>query len=197
MVAGQTLTHRAASDILALGSAATDSLHTGVGPATGATVWTADVSSETFTQRSLATTGTLGVRATGVTLARVQSERKMVVVRRRLVLVVIIFLPAAHVGVSDMRGGTFTHSSSSVVLTEGSLTTGVAGAGVKVTVGVGVSGVVWSTLADGVTTGGDIALNIKNISSDSNLPEAVQSALTPQGLVEQGSSLHSENGSPR
>ena len=96
-----------------------------------------------------------------------------------------------------MRGGTFTHSSSSVVLTEGSLTTGVAGAGVKVTVGVRVSGVVWSTLADGVTTGGDIALNIKNISSDSNLPEAVQSALTPQGLVEQGSSLHSENGSPR
>ena len=110
---------------------------------------------------------------------------------------VIIFLPAAHIGVSDMRGGTFTHSSSSVVLTEGSLTTGVAGAGVEVAVGVGVSGVVRSTLADGVTTGGDIALNIKNISSDSNLPEAVQSALTPQGLVEQGSSLHSVKGSPR
>ena len=112
-------------------------------------------------------------------------------------VVVIIFLPAAHVGVSDMRGGTFTHSSSSVVLTEGSLTTGVAGAGVEVTVGVRISGVVWSTLADGVTTRGDIEENLKNISSSSNLPEAVQSALTPQGLVEQGSSLHSEKGSPR
>ena len=29
-----------------------------------------------------------------------------------------------------------------------------------------------------------------------NLPEEVQSALVPQGLVEQGSSLHSEKGSP-
>ena len=177
MVAGQTLTHRATSDILALGSAATDSLNTGVGSAAGPTVGTPDVSSETFTQRSLATTGTLGVGATGVTLARVQS--------------------AAHVRVSDMRGGTFTHSSSSVVLTEGSLTAGVAGAGVKVTVGVRISGVVWSTLADGVTTRGDIEENLKNFSSGSNLPEAVQSALTPQGLVEQGSSLHSEKGSPR
>ena len=65
-------------------------------------------------------------------------------------------LPAAHVGVSDVRGRTFADSSSPVVLTEGSLTTGVAGAGVEVTVGVGVSGVVWSTLADGVTTRGDI-----------------------------------------
>ena len=43
---------------------------------------------------------------------------------------------AAHEWISDMRGGTFTHSSSSVVLTKGSLTAGVAGAGVKVTVGV-------------------------------------------------------------
>ena len=196
MVAGQTLTHRAASDILALGPAAADSLNTGVGSAAGATVGTPDVSSETFTQRSLPTTGTLGVRATGVTLAGVQSEGEIVVVRRSLTVIIFI-LPAAHVGVSDMRWGTFTHSSSPVVLTEGSLTTGVTGAGVKVTVGVRVSGVVGSTLADGVTTGGDIGENIKNISSGSNLPEAVQSALTPQGLVEQGSSRHSVKGSPR
>ena len=107
-------------------------------------------------------------------------------------------LPAANVRVSYVERGTLADSSSAVVLTDGLLTTGIAGAGVEVTVGVGVSGVVWSTLADGVTTGGDIAVNIRNISSNgSNLPEAVQSALTPQGLVEQGSSLHSEKGSPR
>ena len=74
MVARQTLTDRAASDILTLGSATTDSLNTGVGSAAGATVGTPDVSSETFTERSLATTGTLSVRATGVSLAGVQSE---------------------------------------------------------------------------------------------------------------------------
>ena len=59
-----------------------------------------------------------------------------------------------------MRGGTFADSSSPVVLTEGSLTTGVAGAGVEVTVGVRVSGVIRTTLADGVTTGGDIPVRI-------------------------------------
>ena len=69
-------------------------------------------------------------------------------------------LPAAHVRVSNVRGWTFADSSSPVVLTEGSLTTGVAGAGVEVAVGVGVSGVVRSTLADGVTTGGDIPVRI-------------------------------------
>ena len=52
-----------------------------------------------------------------------------------------------------MRWRTFTDSSTPVVLTESSLATRVTGAGVEVTVGVGVSGVVWSTLADGVTTG--------------------------------------------
>ena len=62
-----------------------------------------------------------------------------------------------------MRGGAFADSSSPVVLTEGSLATGVAGAGVEVTVGVRVSGVVWSTLADGVTTGGDIAVSFSKI----------------------------------
>ena len=82
MVAGQTLTDRTASDILALGPAAADSLDTGVGSAAGATVGTPNVTSETFAQRSLAATGTLGVRATGVTLARVQSEGEIMVVRR-------------------------------------------------------------------------------------------------------------------
>ena len=156
MVAGQTFTHRATSDILALGPAAADSLHTGVGTAAGATVGTADVTSETFAQRPLSATGTLGVRTTGVTLARVQSEGEMV--RRSLVLTSV--LPAAHVRVSNVRWWTFADSSPPVVLTEGSLTTGVAGAGVEVAVGVGVSGVVRSTLADGVTTGGDIPVRI-------------------------------------
>ena len=96
-----------------------------------------------------------------------------------------------------MLRGTLADCSPHVVLADRSLATRVGGAGVKVTVGVRVSGVVGSTLADGVTTGGDIVENIENISSGSNLPEAVQSALTPQGLVEQGSSRHSVKGSPR
>ena len=49
---------------------------------------------------------------------------------------------------------TLAHCSPTIVLTESSLATRVAGAGVKVTVGVGVSSVVWSALAHSIATGG-------------------------------------------
>ena len=68
--------------------------------------------------------------------------------RRSLALASV--LPAAHVRVSDVRGWTFADSSPPVVLTERALAAGVAGARVKVAVGVRVSRVVGATLANSV-----------------------------------------------
>ena len=50
-----------------------------------------------------------------------------------------------------MLRGTLADCSPHVVLADRSLATRVGGAGVKVTVGVRVSGVIRTTLADGVT----------------------------------------------
>lgn len=132
VVAWETSAGRPAPHILTLGPGATDSLHTGVGPAARPAVRTPNVASETFTQRSLSAPAALSVGSTGVSLAGVQST--------------------ADVGVSDVKRGTLTDGSSAIVLTDGFLTTGTAGAGVEVTVGVGVSGVIGATLADGVTS---------------------------------------------
>ena len=74
-----------------------------------------------------------------------------------------------------------------------------AGARVEVAVGVGVARVVRSALAHRVAEtfiSSCVFLTGKKIFATVHLPEAVQSALTPQGLVEQGSSRHSLNGSP-
>ena len=95
-----------------------------------------------------------------------------------------------------MLRGTLADCSPHVVLADRSLATRVGGAGVKVTVGVRVSGVIRTTLADGVTVKARYYNQLLNTDGGSNLPAAVQSALIPQGLVEQGSSRHSENGSP-
>jgi len=129
VVAGQTPAGRSPSDILALGSWSTHPVHTGVGPAAGPAVRTADISSETLAQGSLSTAGTLGVGSTGISLTGVQS--------------------ALDVGVSNVLGRTLTDGRPHVVLADGTLAAGVGGAGVEVAVGVGVSGVVGATLADG------------------------------------------------
>ena len=129
MVTGQTPAGRSSSDILALGSRSTDPVHTGVGPAAGPAVRTADIASETLAQGSLSAAGTLGVRSTGISLTGIQS--------------------ALDVGVSNVLGRTLTDGRPHVVLADGSLAAGVGGAGVEVAVGVGVSGVVGATLADG------------------------------------------------
>ena len=50
-----------------------------------------------------------------------------------------------------MLRGTLADCSPHVVLADRSLATRVGGAGIKVTVGVRVSGVIRTTLADGVT----------------------------------------------
>jgi len=128
----QTFTHGPASNILALSSTTTHALDTGVSATSGSAVRTSDVSSEAGTDGSVSTSGAVSVGATGVTLARVQS--------------------AAHVGIADVLGRTLAHCSSPIVLTECSLAARVAGARVKVAVGVRVASVVRTTFANGIAS---------------------------------------------
>ena len=83
-----------------------------------------------------------------------------------------------------------------VVIGPAHLAARAAGARVEVAVGVGVARVVRPALAHRVAETCMCVSNWQKIFAAVHLPDAVQSALTPQGLVEQGSSRHSLNGSP-
>ena len=56
-------------------------------------------------------------------------------------------IPAGHIRVSNMLWGAFTDSSSSIILTDSSLSTWAARARVKQAVCVGVTSIAWLALA--------------------------------------------------
>ena len=136
MMSWQTFTHRSTSNVLALSSTSTHTLDTRVSTTSGSTVGTSDVTSEAGTHGSISAPGAVSVGATCVTLARVQS--------------------AAHVGIANVLWRTLAHRSSPIVLTERSLAARIAGARVKIAVGVRIAGVVGTTFANGVARGGNI-----------------------------------------
>ena len=61
----------------------------------------------------------------------------------------ITFLPAGNIWITNIAGRTLADGSTTIVLTDGSLSARTAGARIKYTVGVWVSGVSRSTLANG------------------------------------------------
>ena len=94
-----------------------------------------------------------------------------------------------------MLWGAFANSGPAIIFTDSSLATRAAGAWVKAAVCVRVTCVAWLAFAYSCPRIRTMVSKYQVIMS-SNLPEDVQSAFVPQGLVEQGSKRHSENGSP-
>lgn len=132
VVSRQAFAHWSPAHIFALGSAAAHSLDTRVCSATRSAVRAANISSEALAQGSCSALAAFSIGSTGVSLARVQS--------------------AAHIRVADVFGRTLADRRPPVVLTESPLAARVAGARVKVAVGVWVSSVVGAALANCVAS---------------------------------------------
>lgn len=129
LMSRKTFTDGSSTNITTLSPGTTNTRDTRVGPTPRPAVRTADIASSTGAHSSRSASSTVSIGPTQVTGTGVG--------------------PAGDVRISDMLRRAFANSGTPVVLTNGILSTRILTARVKLTVGVGVSCVAWSTLAAG------------------------------------------------